>query len=88
VPLDRSRGPCNLAVVPSSTRAGPLSDRTGQLVDPLSNHTGWLIDGLCAPLTGFKSGRPVYNLVEWLTNGSAVTYTLPTDAAFVWYVPY
>jgi len=39
----------------------------------------WPTFWLCAPLTGLKSGWPVYSSVDWLTNGSkvnnpAVTY--------------
>ena len=58
VTVDRPRGPwCYYK--PSSARAGPLSDHAGLLTRSLT-------------LTVFKSGRPVYNPVERLTNGSTV----------------
>ena len=56
---------------PSSARAGPLSDRTGRLIDPLSNRAGRLID----PLSDSARPRPVLNRADRFirfTNGSAV----------------
>ena len=54
----------------SSARACLLSDRAGLLTRFLTVQAGLLTRSLT--LTVFKSGRPVYNPVERLTNGSTV----------------
>ena len=64
VTTDRPRGPWYGAIIISR----PLHVQAHFLTAPAYWPAFWL----CAPLTSFKSGRPVYNPVERLTNGSTV----------------